>query len=248
MLRILQIAAAVAWAASGPLFSAMPAAAEQGAAPPVVVELFTSQGCSSCPPAEALLHELADAPGIIALELHVDYWDYIGWADPFAMPEMTERQRGYARSLQERYVFTPQMIIDGRSSVVGSRRSEVAAAIDEASARGKAVAPRLSTEDGGKIIIPAGHSPSGGATVWLATYDDRHETAVLSGENAGRTLENRRIVRELVPLGRWTGEAMEIPVALAAAAARGRAGCAVLVQQGRTGPILGATQMALPGS
>lgn len=256
MHRALQWAAGALLAVATPVFagagvalvSPAPASAEplkaSGAAP-VVVELFTSQGCSSCPPAEALLRELAEEEGIIALELHIDYWDYIGWDDPFGSPQMTARQRGYAHDLRLPYVYTPQMVIDGRFNVVGSRRGRVRDAIAQAAARGKPLDVRLSHEDGGKVIIPAGHSPSGGATVWLAAYDGDHETAVPRGENAGRTLQNRNVVRELEDLGTWTGERMEIPIDLASAAGRGRAGCAVIVQQGRTGPILGATALPL---
>lgn len=214
--------------------------AESAATPPVVVELFTSQGCSSCPPAEALLNELADEDGIIALEMHVDYWDYIGWADPFASPQITQRQRDYASQLELRYVYTPQMVIDGRYNAVGSRRQEVRAAIDEAAARGKPLLLEYVEDDGYKLVIPAGSSPDGGATVWLAVFDGLHKTDVERGENSGRTLINRNVVRELVELAVWTGERLEIPVDPEQMAARGRAGCAVLVQQGRTGPILGA--------
>lgn len=225
-----------------------PAFAESDAAmPPVVVELFTSQGCNSCPPAEAFLNELADEEGIIALELHVDYWDYIGWADPFANPEITQRQRDYASALALRYVYTPQMVIDGRLNVVGSHRQQVRAAIGQSTLRGKPIAVEFTETDGGKIVIPAGHSPDGGATVWLAIYDGLHETEVKRGENRGKTLKNRHVVRELEELAVWTGERLEIPVDLARVAALGRAGCAILVQQGRTGPIIGAAAMPLAG-
>ena len=223
-----------------------PAFAESDAAmSPVVVELFTSQGCNSCPPAEAFLNELADEEGIIALELHVDYWDYIGWADPFANPEITQRQRDYASELALRYVYTPQMVIDGRHNVVGSHRQQVRAAIGQSTLRGKPLAVEFTDEDGGKVVIPAGHSPDGGATVWLAIYDGLHETEVKRGENRGKTLKNRHVVRELEELAVWTGERLEIPVDLARVAALGRAGCAILVQQGRTGPIIGAAAMPL---
>ncbi len=226
--------------------SSAPAFAESAArTPPVVVELFTSQGCSSCPPAEALLNELADEDGIIALELHVDYWDYIGWADPFASPRFTTRQRDYARQLELHYVYTPQMVIDGQHNVVGSHRDEVRAAIGEATQRGKPLVLDYIEDGGDKIVIPAGRSPEGGATVWLAIYDGRHETAVERGENSGRKLANRNVVRELEDLGVWTGERREIPVDMARMAALGRAGCAILVQQGRTGPIIGAVAISL---
>jgi hypothetical protein len=223
------------------------AAADAAATPPVVVELFTSQGCSSCPPAEAFLDELADEEGIIALEMHVDYWDYIGWADPFASPQITERQRDYAGQLELRYVYTPQMVIDGRLNAVGSRRQEVRSAIDEAGALGKPLLLDYLEDDGFKIVIPAGPSPAGGATVWLAVFDGLHETEVERGENRGKTLKNRNVVRELQEIAQWTGERLEIPIDLEQAAARGRAGCAILVQQGRTGPILGAAALSLAG-
>ena len=212
---------------------------------PVVVELFTSQGCSSCPPAEAFLNELADEEGIIALELHVDYWDYIGWEDPFASPRNTKRQRDYARELELRYVYTPQMVIDGRHNVVGSNRQQVRSAIGRSTLRGKPLAVTFSDEDGGRIVIPEGPAPEGGATVWLAIYDGLHETEVKRGENRGKALKNRNVVRELEELAVWTGERLEIPVDLARAAALGRDGCAILVQQGRTGPIIGAAAMPL---
>lgn len=243
----LLVATSATLAGAGTLSSA-PAFADTGAAmPPVVVELFTSQGCSSCPPAEAFLSELAEEEGVIALELHVDYWDYIGWEDPFASPHMTQRQRDYARDLELRYVYTPQMVIDGRYNVVGSHRPEVRAAIGQATLRGKTLAVEFSDEDGGKIIIPEGPAPPGGATVWLAIYDGRHETEVKRGENRGKTLINRNVVRELEELAVWSGERLEISVDLARAAALGRSGCAILVQQGRTGPVIGAAAMPLEG-
>lgn len=243
----LAVVAGMFLAGAGTIPSA-PAFAETDAdMPPVVVELFTSQGCSSCPPAEAFLNELADEEGIIALELHVDYWDYIGWADPFASPEITQRQRDYASDLALRYVYTPQMVIDGRHNAVGSHRQQVRAAIGQATLRGKPLALEYVEGEPDTIVIPAGPSPAGGATVWLAVFDGRHETAVERGENSGRTLTNRNVVRELVELAVWTGERLEIPLDMEQMAERGRAGCAVLVQEGRTGPIIGAAAMPLVG-
>ena len=212
---------------------------------PVVVELFTSQGCSSCPPADELVVELGEQSDVIALSLHVDYWDYIGWKDPYGSPMNTERQRHYAEAMRLRYVFTPQIIVDGRTSLVGSRRGDVLRSIERSRVRGKALTLDIVDEDGGKVIIPAGHAPDVGATVWLVVYDRHHETDVTRGENAGRTIRNGNVVRRFERLGTWMGERTEIPLDLSAAAARGHDGCAVIVQQGRYGPILGAIAMPL---
>jgi len=222
-------------------------AAGQAPPPPVVVELYTSQGCNSCPPADELLLELAARPDVLALSLHVDYWDYIGWKDPFGSPMNTDRQRRYAEALGLPYVFTPQIVVDGRQSVVGSRRDEVMQAIEAAAAGRQALDIRFVHEGGGKVVIPAGPAPAAGATVWLAVFDRRHETEVKRGENAGRTIRNANVVRQFERLGTWTGQMLEIPLDLGAAAARGRDGCAVIVQDGRYGPVLGAAAMPLEG-
>ncbi len=213
---------------------------------PVVVELFTSQGCNSCPPADALLGELAGQPGVIALEMHIDYWDYIGWKDPYADPALTKRQRTYAKRLNQRYVYTPQMVIDGRINVIGSQRSKVLEAVETAASSRKALDVRFVEDEGGKIVIPAGHAPDGGAAVWLAVFDRQHDTEVLRGENAGRKLSNYHVVRQLTRIGTWHGEHLEIPFDMAAATALGRDGCAVIVQQDPTGAVLGAAEMTLP--
>ena len=214
---------------------------------PVVVELYTSQGCSSCPPADALLGELAERDDVIALSLHVDYWDYIGWKDSFASKATTSRQRAYGRALKSRYIYTPEMIIDGRVDVVGSRRQDVESLITEALSRRKPLTLRFEDVDGGRVVVPAGRAPEGGASVWLAVYDESHEIPVGRGENGGRSLTYHHVVRELEQIGAWHGEELVIPVDLAGAAARGRAGCAVIVQQGRVGPVLGAIKMDLDG-
>jgi hypothetical protein len=210
---------------------------------PVVVELFTSQGCSSCPPADALLGELAQRPDIVALALHVDYWDYIGWKDPFASPTLTKRQRDYADALGLRMVYTPQMVVDGRIDVVGSHRSEVESAIVESAAKPK-LAVRIEDDGRGghRVVIPAGDSGEE-ATVWFAVLDSKQETRVGRGENGGRTLKEFNIVREWRRIGSWNGRAITLP--LEAAAGEDRNACAVIVQSGATGPILGAAFMKL---
>lgn len=218
----------------------LPLNAEAGEQPPVVVELFTSQGCSSCPPADALLTELAADPDLLALSFHVDYWDYIGWEDPFAAAEHTQRQRDYVDGLGLRYVYTPQMVIDGRHDVVGSNRREVMQAIEAAARTPAPLAVTLDDAGGGSVRIAAGDAPAEGATVWLIGFDDGHDTRIAQGENGGRSLHNSNVVRALTKLGTWSGAAASFPVDLAKAKAAGRGGCAVLVQQGRGGPILGA--------
>src|SRR5215470_8423741 len=158
---------------------------------PVVVELFTSEGCSSCPPADALLGELAQRPDVVPLAFHVDYWDYIGWKDPYASAANTQRQHDYAAALRLHMVYTPQMVVDGRTDVVGSERGDVEAAIGKAAAQPKLAVAIEKGDAGYRAVIPAASSaPAGGpATVWLALFDTVQETRVARGENGGRTLK-----------------------------------------------------------
>ncbi len=238
-----------------PLFAvaapAVPQAPQLAAGQPqnraVVVELFTSQGCNTCPPADAFLGELVAHPNVIPLSLHVDYWDYIGWKDPFALPGNTQRQRSYSKRLSLRYVYTPQIVIDGAKDVVGTRREKVLQSIDAALRRPPAVSVTFDRE-GGQVLIGEGHAPEGGATVWLAVYDREQTTEIPRGENAGKRLTYHHVVREFKELGSWTGQPMTLALDLDAAQAQGRGGCAIIVQQGRTGPILGAADMKLDGS
>lgn len=221
------------------------AAAAVDGAPPVVVELFTSQGCSSCPPADAILAELAERSDLVALSLHVDYWDYIGWKDPFGSPLHTTRQRNYASELGLRYVFTPQVVVDGAASVVGSDRAALEQAIAQAKSRTKPLSVIFSNEGGGRVFVSDGVAPPGGAAVWLAVYDEEHATVVKRGENAGRELRSANVVRRLERIGTWTGNSLEIPLDFAGAAARGRYACAVIVQAGEHGAVLGAAKIDL---
>ncbi|MET4805746.1 DUF1223 domain-containing protein [Limibacillus sp. MBR-115] len=211
-------------------------AADPAAKTPVVVELYTSQGCSSCPPADQLLAELATDETIVALSLHVDYWDYIGWQDPFSDPLYTDRQRAYLASLSNRFIYTPQIIVDGRWDVVGSRRNQVREAIEKA--RGTPKIPIVLERE--RLTIPAGHAPDGGATIWMAFFDQKHETEVRAGENNGRKITNAHVVRKLVKIGEWNGAAVTMDLNMEAAIADGRDGCAVLLQSNETGPIIGA--------
>ncbi|MDZ7749620.1 MAG: DUF1223 domain-containing protein [Halofilum sp. (in: g-proteobacteria)] len=228
------------------LLAAPPGATARGEAA-TVVELFTSQGCSSCPPADALLGRLADAPGVIALSLHVDYWDRLGWTDPFAQAAFSERQRRYARQIEDdnRYtagVYTPQVVVDGRRAMVGHAAAKVRAALEAARQRPAAVTPRFA--GGARVVVPAadGGAPAG---VWLLAIDRRHETPVARGENAGRTLVNHRVVRSLERLGTWDGGRAVFDIDAERARAAGRDGLVVVVQRDGPGPILGAARRTL---
>jgi hypothetical protein len=214
---------------------------------PVVVELFTSEGCSSCPPADAFLGELTKRPAIIPLAFHVDYWDYIGWKDPYASPAFTQRQHDYVAALGLHMPYTPQMVVDGRTDVVGSERDDVEAAIGKAGAQAKLAVAIEKDGAGYRAVIPAAAAPPGGpATVWLALFDSQRETRVARGENGGRTLKEYNIVREWRQIGSWDGRALTLPLPMPKDP--GGNGCAIIVQSGPVGPILGAALMKLDES
>jgi hypothetical protein len=219
--------------------SLMPAAAAGAAdaAHPVVVELFESQGCSSCPPANANLNAIADRPEILALNFAVTYWDQLGWKDTFAQPAFTARQWDYAYAGGRGQVATPQVIIDGRDTVVGNDAQQLAAVIRR-SGRGEA-GPAISSTVG-SVSIAAGRTARP-ATVWLVRYDPRTQLVpIRAGENGGRTLPHRNVVRSLEALGTWTGRAQSYPISVSAPANLRQA---VLVQEGRGGRILAAHRL-----
>ncbi len=212
---------------------------------PVVVELFTSQGCSSCPPADAFLGELAGRKDVLPLAFHVDYWDYIGWKDPFASPIATERQYSYGHSLGLNMVYTPQMVIGGSHDAVGSDQGAVNQAIGADANRPKLTLSVWRDAAGAyKVAIPAGAESSGPATVWLALFDHAHKTTVQRGENSGSTLTEFNIVREWRKIGEWNGQATEIALNLTPESDEYDA-CAVLVQDNGYGAIRGAASFRM---
>lgn len=215
----------------------LPATGALSAERPVVVELFTSQGCSSCPPADAYLTELARGRrDVLPLAFHVTYWNRLGWRDPFSLEAATERQDGYAQRFGDN-AFTPQMVIDGTRSVVGSRRGEVAAAIGQAApgARAAAAAMRLRRE-GGRISVTVGPG-QGSGRVLLVGFDREHTTAVARGENGGRTLTESNIVRSIRNVGQWSGGALSLSEPAPAG------GDAAVILQAPDGRILGAARL-----
>lgn len=214
--------------------------------PPIVVELFTSQGCNSCPPADAYLGELAQRPGLLALAFHVDYWNYIGWTDPFGRPWSSARQKGYQKSLNERFVYTPQMVVNGAAQGIGSERGTIEALLRAAAATSPPPHPGLTLrqrQDGALLIeVGAGNSPPGApADIWLIGFDRMHRTQVLRGENEGQTLTDYHPVRTYRRIGAWPGWSLELIVPAAEAKALGDGGVAVLVQTEGLGPILSAS-------
>jgi hypothetical protein len=217
---------------------------------PVVVELFTSQGCSSCPPADKYLGELAKRPGLIALAFHVEYWNYIGWTDPYSRPWATRRQREYAVSLKQPFVYTPEMVIDGEAAGVGSEQAKIEALIRAAAAR-NVPHPSLLLHwrsDGALLAnVGDGKSPPGRpATLWLVGYDGLHTTRVLTGENEGETAWDHHAVRSFRRLGSWAGWSEQFIVPAEEAQHLGNEGAAVLLQEDGTGPILAAASIAMP--
>ena len=208
---------------------------------PVVVELFTSQGCSSCPPADALLGELAAREDVIALALHVDYWDYIGWADTFAQAAFTARQRGYGEAAGSTVVYTPQMVVGGRDHVVGFRPMEVADLIALHRAAPDPVALEAA-RIGGDWRIRAvwdGDGAAPGMVVHVVAYLPLEEVEITRGENAGLSVGYYNIVRDWQVLGEWTGTgAFEAEVAGDAGMPR-----VVMVQAAGHGAILAAARL-----
>jgi len=209
--------------------------------PPVVVELFTSQGCYSCPPAEALLRDLAVQDGIVALEFHVDYWDGLNyrwhgsWKDPFSSPIHTHRQRLYNVSIRRQAgVYTPQMVIDGWQEAVGSRKGDVQAAIARA-APGPKLPVAIKGGNDRRAVVSGG--PGGPAEVFLVNFLKKATTRVTSGENHDKTLHSAHVVTGLQKVGDWNGT--EASYALPPGP-EADAGCAILVQAKNQGRILGA--------
>jgi hypothetical protein len=210
---------------------------------PVVVELFTSQGCSSCPPSDAFLGELAKRNDIIALAFHVDYWDYIGWVDPFAKPGFTERQRNYARSLKQRYVYTPEMVVDGMGHDSGINRDTISALIAQARAQaGQRVTVAIADRGpaGVAVSVPA-FATSEQLDVWLVAFDPQHKTQVTRGENRGRELIDYNVVRSLALLTKWDGKAAQWTVSPDQLGDCD--GVAILVQRADLGIMVGAAQL-----
>jgi hypothetical protein len=239
---------AVVFAFLGAALAVAAGSAVAGENLPVVVELFTSQGCNSCPPADAFLEELAKRDDVIALAFHVNYWDYLGWKDTFATDETTERQRTYATFLGERTVYTPQMVIGGVAHKVGSRRGDVNQVIDSLRQPSDPyLEVRVGRVEGGKIAIhiPAGELEQRDVVVWLVRYDSSHVVDIERGENRGLAIEYRNVVADYRELAMWYGEEIKIELKISELRAGGHDGSVILVQEGGSGRIIGAAKVDL---
>ena len=213
--------------------------------PTAVIELFTSQGCSSCPRADAVLAQLAKRDDIIALSLSVDYWDYLGWKDTLASPKFSERQRAYGKVRGDGAIYTPQLVVNGMTHVNGSNEGEIGRLIDKTARTLSAsrVPIRLS-QDKDKLVVEAGAATPGAtpkeATLWLAVIAKTVTVPIERGENQGKSITYSNVVRELIPIGMWNGKAMTVQLERSSFMQPGTDRCAVLLQQGHAGPIVGA--------
>ncbi|HEY3948645.1 DUF1223 domain-containing protein [Phenylobacterium sp.] len=214
------------------------------AKPPVVLELYTAQGCASCVAANAHVATLADKPGVLALTFPVDYWDYLGWADTFAKPEFTDRQKAYVARLALREPYTPQVVVDGAVQAAGTKAARVDQLVATAAKARRKAEPQIRFAGSGRVRIGAGAAPKGGGEVWLVRYDPREQdVAVKSGDNKGQTIVQKNVVRELDKLGVWKGaaKAYKLP-----AAGEDGLRTVVLIQAGHGGRIIGAAQAKAP--
>jgi hypothetical protein len=226
------------------LFPLACARAEEARAPRGVVELFTSQGCNSCPPADAVMEKLARRGDILALSYHVDYWNYLGWADTLASKQNTGRQYGYAATLSRSNVYTPQAVLNGRTDVNGAHYEAVEDGLEKLNAQGKGLAvPVMASVSGKEMDITVGAGQGSGDVV-IAYFKRKQTVPITRGENAGKTITYLNSVTDVETVGMWKGQTLQLKIPMSVMDVREYDGCAVLLQQtgpnGEPGPILGA--------
>lgn len=230
---------------------AIPPALAGPAHPKGVVELFTSQSCSSCPPADAVLARLAARDDVIALSYHVDYWNYLGWRDTFSARKFTDRQYGYAKTFGRGSVYTPQMVIDGRDAAIGSDEAVVEEKLKALADGGKGPAvPITASQSAGKITIKVG-AGGGNADLLLVYFDKKATVAIGKGENSGKTITYWHVVRDVQTVGMWDGKTMSVVMPASVIKGSSSGGCAILLQEmsagNAPGAILGATVVSATG-
>ena len=233
--------------------SAMTGAGSKARHPKVVVELFTSQGCSACPPADALLARLIRQPDVLGIGYNIDYWDYLGWRDTLARAEFTRRQRMYAKARGDDAVYTPQLVVNGRWHVVGNDPAQVMKLVDRARREGGCQQVEMTLRrDARALVADIADAPEallrrhGGkmeATLWVVTMKDRVKVAIRRGENRGRKVVYHHVARSIVPAAMWHGARQRLTLPLREIM-RGQAdACAVLLQLNTHGPIISAASL-----
>ena len=210
-----------------------------------VVELFTSQGCASCPDADKLFETYVNRRDVIAMSLPIDYWDYLGWKDTLASPKNTERQRAYAKERGDGAVYTPQVVVNGIAHAVGSDQAAIERQIARTAMEfARKRVPMRFWRTSSMLVVEAASAPVdvkvGEATIWLATVSADVEVEIKRGENNGRSLKYHNVVNELTPIGTWSGQPVRVQIASHPFIKPGNMRYAVIMQEGATGPILGA--------
>lgn len=252
LIRRMAICAGILFAAPIALDPGMEAARAAEAKPLGVVELFTSQGCNSCPPADAVLATLAKQNDLVALGYHIDYWDYLGWHDTMASPAFTARQYAYRNALGSSNVYTPQAVLNGRRDVNGSDHAAIMSHLSSMAAAGQglAVPVSMNMNDPAKLVIDvgAGTKPANPVHLVLVYFEPRENVDITRGENRGRTIAYYNAVRDVDTIGMWEGKAVHVEIPTSELAEKKAGGCAVLLQEmlpgDRPGAILGAALLA----
>lgn len=210
-------------------------------APPMLVELFTSQGCSSCPPADAFAAELVRRKDVLALTYHVNYWDYLGWKDTLGSAENSQRQYDYAKARGDMDVYTPQMIVNGGPHFSGADRNSVLAVLDHGAAAMPGPGLTVTASETELMIDIGGGASDGEATLWLLPLTARCTVKILKGEIAGKEIEYHNVVRQILPAAMWSGAAQYLRMPREAVIAKDCTGCVALLQRGKAGPVLACT-------
>jgi hypothetical protein len=220
----------------------------QSANTPVLVELFTSQGCSSCPAADKFAGKLMQRDDVIVASLNVDYWDYLGWRDTLAKPEYTQRQNDYARARGDGQVYTPQMVVNGALHAVGSNSSNVGKAIDEARELSSRVAMAVDIGKSEVTIDIAANDKLGGGDVWLMAIKSKVDVQIERGENSGLPATYYNVVHRLSPAGMWKGKAQQLVLPRKAVAPHGCNSCVAVLQKPNGGEVMGLAHLSLTSS
>jgi len=214
----------------------------------IFIELFSSQGCSSCPPADAFMGELIQRPDIVGVSMNVDYWDYLGWRDTLASAAFTRRQKEYADRRGDGRVYTPQMVINGRAHAVGSHKQDVLSEVERQIAVPDTYFVSIEVSSrGGELHVDVAGGPTDriiqSSTVWVMSIEPKVSVEIRRGENTGRTIDYFNVVRQMTPIGMWKGEAASFNLPKAQIVNKQNSMCVVVLQVDGGGPVLGCAEM-----